>query len=46
MERTYLAFDLETAKVQSSNLKHWTTKRPLGISCAATYAEDDRGPVL
>jgi hypothetical protein len=34
--RKYLAFDIETAKVQSEDESDWRSCRPLGISCAAT----------
>ncbi len=46
MKRRYLAFDLETAKVQSPNMRDWKTDRPLGISCAATLLEDASEPLL
>ena len=46
MQHKYIAFDLETAKVQVPNLKDWMADRPLGISCAATYADGANGPVL
>ena len=36
MNRKYLAFDIETAKVQSVSERDWKSSRPLGISCAAT----------
>jgi hypothetical protein len=42
----FLAFDLETAKVQSPHLRDWKERRPLGISCAATYCDEATAPVL
>ncbi len=44
MDRKYLAFDLETAKV--SLRRDWMSDRPLGISCAATFSEGESEPVL
>jgi hypothetical protein len=46
MDRKYLAFDLETAKVQSPRLRDWKSQRPLGISCAATYFYGAKQPKL
>lgn len=46
MDGKYLAFDLETAKVQSPHLRDWKSHRPLGISCAATYSDATKEPVL
>ena len=40
MKREYLAFDIETAKVQAENETDWRSCRPLGISCAATLLAD------
>ncbi len=45
MDHKYLAFDLETAKV-SLRRRDWTSDRPLGISCAATFSEGESEPVL
>ena len=45
MQHQYIAFDLETAKVQLPNLKDWMADRPLGISSIATYADGANGPV-
>jgi hypothetical protein len=45
MDHKYLAFDLETAKV-SVHPREWISDRPLGISCAATFSEGDKEPVL
>jgi hypothetical protein len=42
----FLAFDLETAKVQSPHRRDWKQQRPLGISCAATFCDEAMGPVL
>lgn len=46
MSRKYLAFDLETAKVQLPNDPNWKKDRPLGISCAATLCCDADEPLL
>ncbi len=40
MERKYLAFDIETAKVLPETEADWKSCRPLGISCAATLLAD------
>jgi len=45
-KRRYLAFDIETAKVQSRGARDWRAQRPLGISCAATLAVESDEPVL
>lgn len=37
MNRKYLAFDVETAKVLPERVKNLLEHRPLGIACAATY---------
>ena len=37
----YLAFDIETAAVLPEETVDWFKYRPLGISCAATYASDE-----
>jgi hypothetical protein len=41
MERKYLAFDLETAKVLPENMPDWKSHRPLEISCGATLCDDE-----
>jgi hypothetical protein len=46
MDYKFLAFDLETAKVQSPHPRDWKQQRPLGISCAATYCDEVTAPVL
>jgi len=46
MFSNYLAFDLETAKVRSPRIRDWMSHRPLGISCAATYCQRAKEPVL
>lgn len=46
MKCKYLAFDLETARVQSPHLRDWKSQRPLGISCAATLLDGAKDPVL
>ena len=46
MELKYLAFDLETAKVQPRQLRDWKSERPLGICCAATYCDGAKEPLL
>jgi hypothetical protein len=40
MKNTYLAFDIETAKVMPETEKNWRSCRPLGIACAATLVSD------
>jgi hypothetical protein len=37
MEKRYLAFDIEIAKQIPLGQEEWTSYRPLGITCAATY---------
>lgn len=46
MKRRYLAFDLETAKDVPGDDFNWRPHRPLGISCAATLADDSGQPRL
>ena len=46
MNRKYLSFDLEIAKVQPPDEKNWKEDRPLGISCAATLRCDADVPLL
>ena len=46
MGRKYLAFDIETAKVQPANSYDWQSYRPLGISCAATFLSGADEPLL
>jgi hypothetical protein len=46
INRKYLAFDLETAKVQPPDDPRWKEDRPLGISCAATLCCDSSDPLL
>lgn len=46
IHRNYLAFDIETAKIQGENETDWKACRPLGISCAATLTEDSQDLVL
>jgi len=46
MDCKFLAFDLETAKVQPRHIRDWKQHRPLGISCAATYCDESNAPVL
>ena len=46
MNRKYLSFDLETAKVQPPDAKNWKQDRPLGISCAATVRCDADAAML
>lgn len=46
MDYQYLAFDLETSKVQVPHLREWMLHGPLGISCAATYCIGAKEPVL
>src|SRR5262245_5516537 len=46
MDCKFLAFDIETAKVQPPHFREWKQLRPLGISCAATYCDGASAPVL
>lgn len=46
MERKYLAFDIETATVMPEGDPNWRSRRPLGISCAATLLSDTDELVL
>ena len=46
MNRKYLAFDIETAKVLPEDQPDWNSHRPLGISCAATLLADSDELVL
>jgi hypothetical protein len=39
MTRTFLAFDIETARI-GDGLTDWRTQRPLGITCAAALASN------
>jgi hypothetical protein len=43
MPRKYLAFDLETA---SESMRNLSSRRGLGITCAAVLAEDSTDPVV
>ena len=46
MSRKFLAFDIETAKEVPGDDFNWKPHRPLGISCAATFAVDSDAPRL
>jgi hypothetical protein len=46
MKPRYLAFDIETAKDVPGEDFNWRPHRPLGISCAATFASDVEQPTL
>src|SRR5689334_6018744 len=46
MDLQFIAFDLETAKVQSPHSRNWIEQRPLGICCAATYCEGAKAPLV
>ncbi len=46
MNRKYLAFDIEIAKVLPDDADDLKAHRPLGISCAAVLAEDEDQPHL
>ena len=46
MTGKYLAFDIETAKVQSADEGDWKAYRPLGISCAAALTAESGEAVL
>jgi len=39
--RKYLAFDIETAKILPAEVDDLMAHRPFGITCAATWAEDE-----
>lgn len=45
MERKYLSFDIESAKLWPEGEHDWRVHRPLGICCAATLPQDGN-PVL
>lgn len=42
----FAAFDLEIAKVLPEEFSEWRSHRPLGITCAATLACDEKEPWL
>src|SRR5699024_3767403 len=46
MERKYLAFDIETAKILPENAGNLMAHRPLGISCAAVWSSDRDEPAV
>jgi hypothetical protein len=46
MDRRYLTFDIEIAKVLPEEVDDLKIHRPLGICCAATFAEDAERPQL
>ena len=46
MNRKYLAFDIEISKVLPEEIGDLKSHRPLGICCAATFAEDAERPYL
>jgi hypothetical protein len=46
MNRKYLAFDIETAKILPADVGDLLAHRPLGICCAATWAADENKPHL
>lgn len=46
MNRKYLAFDIETAKVIPGRVDDLKAHRPLGITCAATLCNEESGPRL
>ena len=46
MNRKYLAFDIETAKILPADAGDLMSHRPLGICCAATLASDEDTPQL
>jgi len=42
MNRKYLSFDIETAKILADDaMSNWKLHRPLGIACAATVCDDE-----
>ncbi|GJL53336.1 MAG: hypothetical protein NPIRA02_04680 [Nitrospirales bacterium] len=46
MNRKYLAFDIETAKILPEDFGELLAHRPLGICCAATWASQEDAPQL
>lgn len=40
----FLAWDIEISKVLPEGTTDWQAHMPLGISCMATYAQDESGP--
>jgi RNase_H superfamily len=44
--RKYLAFDIETTKIQPPNQYDWKPSRPLGISCMATFLSGADKPLF
>ncbi len=46
MKRKYLAFDIEIAQKLPEGEGDWKAHRPLGITCAATFASDADDPML
>jgi hypothetical protein len=46
MARKYLAFDIEIAQELPEGAQDWQAHRPLGITCAATLADDAEQPLL
>lgn len=46
MKRSYVAFDIETAKILPQAVQDLKAHRPLGITCAATLAAGDEEPRL
>lgn len=46
MNRKYLAFDIETAKILPDDVDNLKAHRPLGICCAATLAANEEKPHL
>jgi len=42
----YIAFDLEIARELPEGETDWKQHRPLGITCAATFSQDDEYPQL
>ncbi len=46
MPRTYLAFDIETAREVPGEGFDWKPHRPLGICCAAALRQDSDEPII
>ena len=46
MDRKYLAFDIETAKILPPDFGELLAHRPLGICCAATWGSQEQSPTL
>lgn len=45
-QRKYLAWDIEISRVLPEGETDWQAHMPLGISCMATYMQDESGPAV